>query len=393
MFLLKCIYCAKQINKENRSKEHIIQNALGGLYESTKICCNECNNIVERSIDNSYCSIFSPITTQLPNMKKTNKSAMPSSRGIAIYGGDSRLYEVIIKNKRVIDCIELKRKLKRDLTKKDYKEFKIIYYKFDLTNKIFISGISKIAFNYAIAEDIPFSKIRHNLSVCKDGDIVKEIKFTSQVIPFMPLNYFDTFLELETKMELYHHLILFSFNDYLICYIDLFNTFQFYVVLTDTWDGEVIYKSYFQVLEKIDRTTPEIQVYRPKHIMTLSKIYNITPTYDIERLKKEIKKTIDMLPYEKNMEEYIPKKIHYGYFNNGTGDIIGKAYSLGFYLNEDETLRNNIFRKFTPAIDSYGERLYFFYPDYILKNLETGVNIKEYTYLKFKRLTDYLINK
>ena len=39
-----CVYCGKKIEKESR--EHIIQNALGGLYESADICCNKCNNSI-----------------------------------------------------------------------------------------------------------------------------------------------------------------------------------------------------------------------------------------------------------------------------------------------------------------------------------------------------------
>ena len=38
----KCVYCGKVI--VTRSKEHIIQNAIGGLYESEDICCDKCNN-------------------------------------------------------------------------------------------------------------------------------------------------------------------------------------------------------------------------------------------------------------------------------------------------------------------------------------------------------------
>ena len=36
----KCVYCGKVI--VTRSKEHIIQNAIGGLYESEDICCDKC---------------------------------------------------------------------------------------------------------------------------------------------------------------------------------------------------------------------------------------------------------------------------------------------------------------------------------------------------------------
>ena len=39
---MKCIYCEETILKV--SKEHIIQNALGGELQSEDICCDECNN-------------------------------------------------------------------------------------------------------------------------------------------------------------------------------------------------------------------------------------------------------------------------------------------------------------------------------------------------------------
>ena len=44
-----CIYCNREIT--TRSKEHVIQNALGGLYESEDICCPDCNNFISKHID------------------------------------------------------------------------------------------------------------------------------------------------------------------------------------------------------------------------------------------------------------------------------------------------------------------------------------------------------
>lgn len=46
----KCVYCDTPIEKG--SKEHIIQNALGGVYELENICCDKCNkNIISIKID------------------------------------------------------------------------------------------------------------------------------------------------------------------------------------------------------------------------------------------------------------------------------------------------------------------------------------------------------
>ena len=46
MYEKRCVYCGKVITKS--SKEHVIQNALGGKYESEDICCGECNNYVSK---------------------------------------------------------------------------------------------------------------------------------------------------------------------------------------------------------------------------------------------------------------------------------------------------------------------------------------------------------
>lgn len=65
------MYCGKLIT--TTSKEHIIHNALGGLYESIGICCPECNKLVGRLVDVPFTKIFNPIITQIENFAKTNK--------------------------------------------------------------------------------------------------------------------------------------------------------------------------------------------------------------------------------------------------------------------------------------------------------------------------------
>ena len=57
----------------------------------------------------------------------------------------------------------------------------------------------------------------------KDGKVA-EINFNYLMIPFIPLNLIDNYLELETEIELYHNMILFSQDNMLWCYVDLFNT-------------------------------------------------------------------------------------------------------------------------------------------------------------------------
>lgn len=61
------------------------------------------------------------------------------------------------------------------------------------------------------------------------------------------------------------------------CYIDLFNTFQYYVLLSDSWDENIsVHETYLQLLQKLDRSTPTLYIRKPKHILTYAMFYNIT---------------------------------------------------------------------------------------------------------------------
>ena len=388
--MVECAYCDQPISRINASEEHIIQNALGGLYVSKRICCDKCNGVVQRVIDNSFCAIFSPIVAQIKNIKKTNDSAMPSCRGTALHSEDGKLYDVIIKNGKIVDCPEYKKTNKRNLCKSDLEKFKILYYHFNFKDQDFRNGICKVAFSYAIEKGIPKEKISNILIIEKDGNIVQNISFKSKIIPFVPLNAFDRFLELDTQMELSHSLILYSCNNYLVCYVDLFNAFQHYVILSETWDGDEIYQPYCQVIQKIDRTIPEFNIYRTKHIYTLSAIYGVQPTMNIDKLEKDIATTINKEPYEKSMGKYITKKLSWQYSKSHQYDIREKYLSISFYMDDDDVLRPARFRRFTPCLKESGYGNYYFYPTYILELILNGFDYKKYTYKKFQRLTNYL---
>lgn len=64
----KCVYCNQLIT--DVSMEHIIQQALGGRYESPGILCPECNEFIGASIDVPFNRIFNPIVDQIENFIK-----------------------------------------------------------------------------------------------------------------------------------------------------------------------------------------------------------------------------------------------------------------------------------------------------------------------------------
>ncbi len=86
----------------------------------------------------------------------------------------------------------------------------IVAYDFQIDNSSFKNGISKIAFNFAMDKGIDSVILSKGISVKeKDGE-ADGILFKFPIIPFVALNPIDDYIELNTRMELYHNLILFS---------------------------------------------------------------------------------------------------------------------------------------------------------------------------------------
>lgn len=387
MALENCVYCGKSITA--RSREHVIQNALGGLYESTDICCPECNNYISKYIDAPFTRTFNPIISRIENFSKTNNTkSQPSYTGTGEYNG--KRYPVTIKSGKIVACPTLARELKCDISKLD---LKIVSYDFQLNNPEFQNGIAKIAFNYALDSGIDLNILSHGLSVLKSGTNIDKITFDYPQIPFIALNPIDSRIELNTPLSLYHNMILFSQKNKLWCYIDLFNTFQYYVLLSDKFNpAQQIHKTYIQSLQKIDRTIPTLYISGPKDIYTYAMEYNIEPCMDIELFKSRIMGAIARKSQKQNMSDVIATKMRIAcqYPYNITRDEIRSFWSaMHLYFDKTDCLRLDNFRTFSP--NTMGDKIYS-YPD-LIGNLINNYGldfIRPYTNAKFDRLNNYL---
>lgn len=354
---MKCVYCKKTLDKG--SKEHIIQNALGGLYESVNICCDECNKIaISQKIDAPFTKIFNPIISRIDNLAKTNNTkSKPSCRGKAKYDGE--IYDVIIKNGKVVQCSVLSQKLKCAACDID---FEILSYDFQIDNRAFEAGIKKIAFNFALEKGVPYELLSKSVKVIEKNGIVEDVSFLFSIVPFVALNPMDEYIELETDMELYHNLILFNDGKKLWCYVDLFNTFQYYVLLSEEWDECVhITETYLQLLQKLDRTIPKLFIRKPKHILNYAMFYNIDPCMDLDEFNKRVKTAIEKESLKKNMSDVVSSKLKMDYFQVDKIEGMDRETAredyvkeMGFYLeslllyfDQDDKLKDSTFRQVT----------------------------------------------
>lgn len=276
---MKCVYCKKEIinfkrpNKDKnylnvyKSSEHIIQNALGGKLQSNNICCDRCNYHIERIIDKKFCDIFAPFTSNIKDFRKTsNSSSEPPYSGYALYNDEGKnkiAYVETIKNSKVKRSQEIieneKKKGQEGLHKRindQLKNARVIFNNFDLDNKYFKQGLSKIAYNYAVSKGIKIDNIC-KVELGGEYNELQDIVFNTVVIPFVPGNELDEFIELQSEFFLFHNLILFSYFNELWCYINLFNTFQFYVRLSNNYHEKekCRYKIYGEEFQYVQSNT------------------------------------------------------------------------------------------------------------------------------------------
>lgn len=78
---MKCCIRGMEIDQENRSEEHIIHNAIGGILKSDSIYCKKCNSKYGSDLDKAFTEIFAPIIDGL-DMNFDRKTGKTSYEGI-----------------------------------------------------------------------------------------------------------------------------------------------------------------------------------------------------------------------------------------------------------------------------------------------------------------------
>lgn len=132
-----CVYCGKIIAVN--SKEHIIQNAIGGLNVSENICCAECNACLSKSIDAPFTKIFAPLTGKIKGLVKShNTKSVASYMGVAKTGKE--IYDVIIKDNKVVSAPDFSKNKKCDVSEADWI---ILSSYFNLDNVSYKNGLKK----------------------------------------------------------------------------------------------------------------------------------------------------------------------------------------------------------------------------------------------------------
>lgn len=234
---MKCCICGEEIVEGNKSMEHIIHNAIGGVLKSDNIYCKKCNSSYGADADKAFTKMFAPIVAGLDmhldrETSKTYQGTMCDAEG--------NLYNVRFKDRKVTSMIDTNGKY----CKWERGRYQLVEVDFKLDDAAYRRGLAKIAFNFAIYSGIKAD----TLNILFDRNSRKLVD-RPIVIPFLPLTLFDKYMEEQDTNELFHVLRLFNCKQYLYVYIELFSTFQAYVLLSDNYSGN-IHNDYCQTVNK-----------------------------------------------------------------------------------------------------------------------------------------------
>lgn len=328
---MRCYICNKELvdnpvgdDQCQTHGEHIIHNGIRGKLISSKILCKDCGADYSKD-DSAFCKIFAPFMVALKDQlipadhgKDTYKT-LPGSlfdSPTSNLGDPSRLvnarngvvtpvepyHEIdgekitVYAEKHRIDqyvnvfTTQLKAEGK-DIA--DYTVEKVtnlhgkgyLAYFFSKGNSTFNDdfkkGIVKIAAEYALHCGVPREQLTEVLTINKDGKVTFDCTNT-KMFPFIPTSLFDVLYENYRYFyeEGYpsHTLRLFS-TSYdngtaaLYCYVDLFSTFQYYVLLNGDYKGDEVNETYAQRLLKVEK--PDVSVCDPSDLNIFIREYGI----------------------------------------------------------------------------------------------------------------------
>jgi len=427
-------------------EEHVIPQAIGGQLKVSGILCKECGGekYLGGSIDKPFSDIFLLITERL-NINKDRKTKSVGLTGkLTLLKNDDCIdvslkdnvlthrkpeYKIDKKEKVVyiyankVVAKNFRKKVENDLCKRvtDYHNYTIkivsdlttvdefigvFELPFNLNNKTFESGLVKIAIEFALSKGIDISVINHLIDKNQ-----RTIISNNTIIPYYPISKVEETIEyLRTSIDnsfMSHSLVLFSqrqINDdgfetkQLYCFIELFGTFQYFVVLNDNYQGANIEPiSFSQRIIKESNSEFKIGMISPKDISIYINELGLSYTDFDGKTDNEIKKYIENIYNKKN--KYI-----YDYEKN-IKDIIERIF-LDSILNSDENIIKlvpNILSHFYSDVDKDEFHVTFFRSRIIKDNkvfsiipeinelYRTDVNkFKRYTYFKFKELEQFV---
>ncbi len=450
--------------------EHIIHNALHGRLTSSRILCKACGSTFGHEADGAFVSLFTPITARLKDMllpKQHGKNTSNTLQGELYEGGDlSRARRMEIRdnvvtpkepfylfdaatNVVIIYANAARAKHYKNVVVKELQAHKLnpteMEFKFvedvqdlgvlsiyftqgaDKFNERLRLGFNKIALGFAMYAGVPRTQVPRVLELDAHGQ--GKLINSQNLIPFFPIGALDGQIELRRPcLEAHypsHTLILFSQprekgGQALFCYVDLFSTFQYYVLLNEDYQGSPIYKSYHQATIKFVRDRVDLRTVRHKFWNVVAEQFDVDTTKfpggDTEAYRAFLQRGIDTYTFNPQL------KLH-----SETGAMVNRLWpllmgldprepgqpsnspvedlkvnhpeqylallaELRFYAEHDNEARHRRFRTSFLETDENGYLEVLSYPSECMRPPMKISHFQAYGHFKFEQLND-LVNE
>ncbi len=328
---MRCYICNKELvdnpvgdDQCQTHGEHIIHNGIRGKLISDQILCKKCGGDYSKE-DSAFCKIFAPFIAALkdrlipadhgkdtlktlpgslfnsPTCNPDDPSRLVNAKDDVVtpvepyHEIDGDKITVYAEKHRIDQYVNvLAKQLKaegKDIA--DYTVEKVtnihdkgyLAYFFSKGNTTFNDdfkkGIVKIATEYALHCGVPRDQLSEMLTIGEDGKATFDCTNT-KMFPFVPTSIFDVLYEdyryFYEKGYPSHTLRLFSTRydngtAALYCYVDLFSTFQYYVLLNGDYKGDEINETYAQRLLQTEK--PDVSDCAPSDLDIFIREYGI----------------------------------------------------------------------------------------------------------------------
>lgn len=261
-----CYLTGDLIDNGNRSLEHIIPNALGGVLKSRSILSATANNTLGRTLDVEFSKIFEGTYRRLPLEKdRKNKTGF---KGIHQFFKEEAIYRdgrwfpkkpyydpatntLYAENLKIgegyVERMKRLGEIDKELVVSIRTDFSGTFeIPFDLNNNDFAKGLAKIAAGYATYNDVKREDLADVIDL--DKKVFKE-HGELIILPYFPVHPVEPIFELNAYQSKHYPVHALSLvgdpgSRDLFCYIELFSTFQFVVLLNKDYKGDSLHKTY-----------------------------------------------------------------------------------------------------------------------------------------------------
>lgn len=342
-------------------KEHIIQDSLHGRLTDSTILCETCGTKLSDEIDSGFVKCFQSLTDPISSFlasKTKNRNYIRSLKGhVTLKNGETKKVDIIegritplkpyfdppkygivnvySKSKTATNYVKhVKAVLEKqghyipNLTFNviddlhDYIELGINFSEGlpDFNNK-FEMGYIKIAVEFAIKHGVLRTQLLDVLDIQK-GEFI----FSGSVFPYLPISAFDKIydpLRLVLEPEYPTHTIILYVDDFaptkmLVCYVELYSTFPYYVILNSDYTGEPVHATYHQTVLKQEKPVVKVRDLDLKDLMIFMEEIGVNQNeffgktfdevYDLAEVKynqKSIEYQIDLVDSIRNVSSQI----------------------------------------------------------------------------------------